>query len=81
MIEISYTDDGDPRKSNCDIYFDDEATLTDVLYGFIKVCEFAGYSAGSFDCIVEGMEEGESFKDYITDCVYELDCCADESIC
>ena len=74
MIEISYTDDRDPRKSYCDVQFDDDVTLDKVLYGFIKVCEFAGYSDRSFDNIIKGMEEGESFKDYITDCVYELDC-------
>ena len=75
MIKISYEPDKHDTvygNGKCEICFDGESVLTEVMYGFIKVCEFAGYSVESFDRIVKGMEDGESFKDYIIDCLDAL---------
>lgn len=75
MIKISYEPDKHDNvdsifgNGKCEICFDDEAVLTAVLYGFIKVCEFAGYCSESFDNILEEYDKEESFKDYCMDCV------------
>ena len=78
MIKISYEpdkhDEVDAAFGNgeCEVCFDDKAVLVEALYGFIKVCEFAGYGAKSFDYILDEYEKGDSFKNYILDCIEAL---------
>ena len=75
MIKIIYANDKDNNfygNGSCELHFDDGCTLVEVLYGFIKVCEFAGYSAGSFDNILDKYDKEESFKDYCMDCLDAL---------
>ena len=78
MIKISYEpdkyDDVDAAFGNgkCEVCFDDGAILIEALYGFIKVCEFAGYSAGSFDYILKEYEKGDFLKDYCADYIDAL---------
>ena len=80
MIKISYEpdkrDDVDATFGNgkCEVSFDDGAILVEALYGFIKVCEFAGYHAESFDYILNEYEKGDSFKDYCADYIDALFC-------
>ena len=72
MIKISYVNDKNDNfygNGSCELQFEDSCTLVEVLYGFIKVCEFAGYSAGSFDNILNEYDKEESFKDYCADCL------------
>ena len=80
MIKISYEpdkyDDVDATFGNgkCEVCFDDKAVLVEVLYGFIKVCEFAGYHSKSFDYILNEYEKGDSLKDYCADYLDTLIC-------
>lgn len=82
MISLAYyknsvTDEyfSDNEEETCNIILDDtERTLDELLEAFIKICQFAGYSAGSFDYLLDrfykSCEDGnkESFKNWLCDC-------------
>ena len=74
MIEIRYTNG---VEESATIMIDDKETfLTEVLYDLVKVVEFAGFSAESFDFMIKRYmkykEEDKTytFKEFLQDEVY-----------
>ena len=72
MITLTYDNfkDGVSEKYNVRVN-DDEATLGEVLYSFVKVCMVAGYRIGSFDRIVKEsageLDDSYTFKEFLED--------------
>ena len=75
MIKLVYKDvDCHGNPIHCKIeYQDDEARVSEIWLGFIKILELAGYQAESFDYLINKMtEEGPlnsewGIKDFLID--------------
>ena len=75
MIEIKYINSKD-CKDNASVVFNDGATVSEVLFGLIRICKFAGYSEKSFDYIVKEannteIDDSYSFENYLEDVNFE----------
>ena len=75
MIEIKYINSKD-CNDNASVAFGDEATVSEVLFGLIRICKFAGYSEKSFDYIVKEANNAKiddvySFENYLEDVNFE----------
>ena len=76
MITLTYDSsiDGISEKYNMNV--DDEATLGEVLYSFVKVCMVAGYNIGSFDRIVKEsageLDDSYTLKEFLEDKYMDL---------
>ena len=77
MIEIKYTNG---EKEVVDVKIDDDrAFLVEILHDLVRVAEFAGFSAKSFDFMIERYvkyREGcptYTFKEFLQDEIYDRD--------
>ena len=81
MFTINYNDDFNNVESESSVSFSKDANLIEIIYGFIKICKFAGYSEKSFDHIIDEFIESRKeadkydmkyrFVDYIDDCLQD----------